>query len=195
MADRLTPLPYEEWGDEAREVLPSFLRRRHLYEGPDARPLPNVLGVLARHLPLGRSWLAFNDVLAEETDLDIRLRELAILRVAWRTRSTYEWKQHVRMGSTAGLTRDHLYAVAEGPEAAVWTPVERALVRAVDESVDEHVLSDQTWAELVTELGERQVMEVLFLIGAYVCFAIVANSAAVPLDVAPEAIDAPELPG
>src|SRR5687767_5903468 len=114
--------------------------------------MPNLLAGLARHLPLGRSWLAFADVLAVESEVDVRLRERVILWVAWRTRSTYEWKQHVRIGADAGLTTEQLHASPAGADDAVWSPVERALLRATDESIDDHLVSDATWSELVGEL-------------------------------------------
>ena len=40
-----------------------------------------------------------------------RLRELAILRVAHRTDSEYEWGQHVKIGLREGLTEDEIAGV------------------------------------------------------------------------------------
>src|SRR5262245_3229883 len=93
---RIEPLPVDQWTDEATRVLPTYLRRPELYLSgkPDAPPMPAALGFLAHHLPLGASWLEFNKVLDKETTLDVRLRELVILRIAWRTRCVYEWNQH-----------------------------------------------------------------------------------------------------
>jgi AhpD family alkylhydroperoxidase len=194
---RLPPLPVEEWGEDARGVLTSYLRRPELYrsDGPDVRPMPGALGLLARHLPLGDSWLSFNEVLDRQTALDLRVRELVVLRVAWRTRAAYEWAQHTRMGHHAGLTVEQLHAIPAGAAADVWTPVERAVLEATDQIVDEFTVDDRTWAHLCEHFGDAELLELLFVAGAYLCFAVVTNSAGLQPDPPTEPIDAPPLPG
>ena len=136
-----------------------YLRRPELYlsGAPDAPPMPIVLEMFANHLPLSVSWLPFTEMLAgDDAKLSVEHRELLILRVAWRTRSGYEWAQHSRMGADAGLTAAQLEAVAEGPAAAVWTPLERTLLTAVDEMIDDHAVGDATWAALASQLRSRR---------------------------------------
>ncbi|MDT3442854.1 MULTISPECIES: carboxymuconolactone decarboxylase family protein [unclassified Pseudofrankia] len=190
---RLTPLPVEAWGDEARAVLPAYLRRPEVFASGE-RPMPNVLGLLARHLPLGNAWLAFNEVLARQTTLDPRLRELTVLRVAWRTRSAYEWAQHTRMGQQAGLTVEQVHAVPRGADAEVWSPVERAVLAAIDQLLDRHDVDDATWTELGGHLPATELLELLFVVGAYLCFAVVTNGAGLAPDPPTEPVDAPTLP-
>ena len=104
---RLAPVPFAEWDYETRTTLLQFLRRpeRYLSGAPDAPPMPIVLEMFAHHLPLSASWLPFTEMLAsDDALLPAAQRELLILRVAWRTRSGYEWSQHSRMGVDAGLT-------------------------------------------------------------------------------------------
>jgi alkylhydroperoxidase family enzyme len=176
---RLAPVPFAEWDEETRTTLLQFLRRpeRYLSGAPDAPPMPIVLEMFAHHLPLSASWLPFTEMLAgDDARLRAEHRELSILRVAWRTRSGYEWAQHSRMGGDAGLTAAQIEAVMEGPAAPVWTPLERALVTAVDEIVDDHVVADATWADLAAHFEPAQVFELLFVIGGYLCLAGVLNS-------------------
>ena len=176
---RLRPLPFAEWDETTRATLLQFLRRPEVYlsGAPDAPPMPIVLEVFARHLPLSATWLPFTEMLAsDDATLSPTQRELLILRVAWRTHSGYEWNQHVRMGADAGLTPAQLEAVAQGPSAAVWSPLERVLLTAVDEIVDDHVLGDATWGALASNLGPAQMFELLFVIGGYLCLAGVLNS-------------------
>jgi alkylhydroperoxidase family enzyme len=193
----LPPLPFEQWSESARTVLPRYLRRPELYlsGGPDAAPMPRALGLFAHHVELGAAWMSFTERLAAaDARLDPRYRELAILRVAWRTESEYEWKQHVRIGLGAGLTTEHLYAVPEGPQADVWTPLERAIIRAVDQTVGSYQIDAATWDELAGQMDEAELLELLFVIGGYLCFAGVANSARLAADPPTETVDAPQLP-
>ena len=142
------PLPVDQWGDEAKEVLPRYLRRPELYLSgkPDAPPMPQALGLFAHHVDLGAVWMTFTQFLAgERSTLDPALRELAILRVAWRTGSVYEWKQHTRIALGAGLTNAQLHALPDGPVAALWTPLERVVLEAVDQIIDTSRVEDATW--------------------------------------------------
>ncbi|MGH8995032.1 MAG: carboxymuconolactone decarboxylase family protein [Acidimicrobiales bacterium] len=160
-------------------MLLSYLRRPELYLSgkPDAPPMPIVLELFAHHLPLSDTWLAFTDMLASgDALLDPVTRELLILRVAWRTRSGYEWTQHRRMGAEAGLNEAQLEAVPEGSDADVWTPKERILLRAVDEMIDDFAVTTDTWDGLTASYGTAEVFELLFVIGGYLCLATVLNS-------------------
>ena len=176
---RLRPLPFDEWDETTRTTLLQFLRRPDLYlsGAPDAPPMPIVLEMFARHLPLSASWLPFTEMLAsDDALLSPAHRELLILRVAWRTRSGYEWNQHSRMGADAGLTTAQIEALAEGATAAAWTPLEQTMVTAVDEIVDDHVISDATWSALAAHFKPAEIFELLFLVGGYLCLAGVLNS-------------------
>jgi alkylhydroperoxidase family enzyme len=176
---RLDPIPFAEWDDHARAVLLPYLRRPELYlsGAPDAPPMPVVMELFAHHLPLSDTFLAFTELLAgEESTLDPADRELLILRVAWRTRSGYEWNQHHRMGGEVGLTEAKLAAVPEGGAAEVFTPREGTLLRAVDEMIDSYGVSQATWDQLAADFVPAQLFELLFVIGGYLCLAAVLNS-------------------
>jgi 4-carboxymuconolactone decarboxylase len=157
----------------------AHLRRseRYLSGAPDALPMPVVLELFAHHLPLSESFLTFTDVMAsDQSKLEPRIRELAILRVAWRTESGYEWNQHRRMGGDEGLTDAQLGAVPEGPTSSVWSATERAVLTAADEMIDHFTVSDETWAALASSFEPAPVFELLFVIGGYLCLAAVLNS-------------------
>jgi alkylhydroperoxidase family enzyme len=176
---RLAPVPFAQWDEETRATLLSHLRRpeRYLSGAPDTPPMPVVLELFAHHLPLSDTFLTFTDLMAgDQSKLEPRIRELAILRVAWRTGSGYEWNQHRRMGGDEGLTDAQLGAVPQGPTSSVWTATERAVLTAADEMIDQFIVSDETWASLVSSFEPAPVFELLFVIGGYLCLAAVLNS-------------------
>jgi len=96
-----------------------------------------------------------------------RETELAILRVAHLRSCEYELVQHRRLGRRAGLTHDELRRVEEGPEAAGWSPRERALLAAVDGLHRDQDLDDGTWAEIREHLNDRECIELVMLVGHY----------------------------
>jgi len=194
---RVTPVPVEEWGDDAVAALSDSFGRetaeRFLAAGTDA--VPNVLGTLLRHPGLAGPFLTYNNVLLFTPTLPPRLRELMVLRVAWRTRSTYEWVQHVRLALSCDVTREEIDAIARGAEAETWTPIEADLLAATDQLVDGYRIDDTTWARLAGHFDERQLVELLFVVGTYTGLAMVFNSLGLELDDELDSVDAPPIPG
>jgi alkylhydroperoxidase family enzyme len=187
---RLAPVPFAAWDEPTRTILLAHLRRPELYlsGAPDAPAMPVVLELFANHLAVSETFLTFTDVLAgDQARLDPRIRELLILRVAWRTRSGYEWNQHSRMGRDEGMTDAQLRAVREGPDAAVWTQVERDLLTAADEMVDAFAVSQTTWDRLSASFDGPVLFEALFVVGGYLCLAAVLNSLGLRGDIASDA--------
>jgi len=147
------------------------------------------------HPGLAGPFLAFNRVLLFTPALPPRLRELMVLRVAWRTRSTYEWVQHVRLAQGCGITPDEVDAIARGADTdATWTPLEADLLAATNELIDGYRVDDATWARLAEQLDERQLVEVVFVVGTYTCLAMAFNSFGLELDPELRTLAAPPLP-
>lgn len=185
-APRLAPLTAARLAPEGRELLRGRLAvaDRYLSGGPDAPPMPGILGLLGHHPRLAANWLAWNAGLLEAPVLDPRDRELLVLRVGWRTRCRYEWAQHVRMAHDAGLTSEQVAAVASDDDAAaeVWSERDRHLLAAADRMVADHRVDDATWRGLAAQFDEAQLLEVLFVVGSYLCLALVLNSAGLEPD-------------
>jgi alkylhydroperoxidase family enzyme len=142
----------------------------------------NALGTLARHPALTRAFNTFNGHVQFATTLSARQRELLVLRVASRRRCAYEWAQHVVQAGDAGLGRDEVDRIAEGPDVPGWSPLERAMLRAVDELLDDAMVADATWRALAGELDDRQLMDLVFTVGAYDTVAMAFRSFGVELD-------------
>jgi 4-carboxymuconolactone decarboxylase len=177
---RLTPRPFAEWDEADRAALLPFLRRPEVYlsGAPDAPPMPVVLELFAHHRALSQAWLPFTEMLSgADARLDPALRELLILRVAWKTRSGYEWRSHQRLAAEAGLSAARVDAVPAGPGADAWTPVERALLTAADEMVDAFCVREETWRTLASYLEPDVLLEALFVVAGYLGLAAVLNSA------------------
>jgi 4-carboxymuconolactone decarboxylase len=194
---RLRAIPAGELGDEARAVLREQFQggaERLLSEGPDAVHPPNVLGTLMHHPQLASRWLADNNVLLNEPSIDPKLRELMILRVAWRTRSPYEWTQHVRIAKQLGMTDEQVETIAGTCDADPWTPLEADLLSATDELIDSYVIDDHTWSRLAEHFDERQLLEIVFIVRSYTCLAMAFNSFGIQLDPDLHDVDAPAIP-
>ena len=94
----------------------------------------------------------------------------------------YEWKQHVVQCGDAGITPHEIDRIAQGPLAPGWSPLEGALLRAVDELVRDACITDETWAVLAGELDTRQLMDVVFTVGCFELIAMFFKSFGVEVD-------------
>jgi AhpD family alkylhydroperoxidase len=147
---------------------------------------PNVFTTLARHRVLFRRWMGFAAKLMPGGKLPRVDAELAILRVAHKTGSEYEWVQHEQMGRAAGLSEEEIARVKDGAEAAGWSPRQALILAAVDELCDRNRIGDELWARLAREFGEVDLIELCILTGHYQMLAMTLNSLAVEPDPIPE---------
>jgi 4-carboxymuconolactone decarboxylase len=172
---RLPPLPADQWDDAVDKALAVML--------PKERRTPenasNILATFVHHPELIKEFLKFNVHLLFRSTLPARERELAILRVAHRTDSEYEWFQHVKMGLREGLTEGDIAALQRG-EAA--DDFDRTILTGVDELMDSYELSDATWAALGDRFDARQRMDFVFTIGCYITVAMALKTFGVELD-------------
>jgi alkylhydroperoxidase family enzyme len=142
----------------------------------------NALGLLARHPDLTRAFNTFNGHILFSSTLSPRQREILVLRVAAVRHSEYEWRQHAVLAADAGLTPDEVARIEQGPGAAGWSPLDGAMVSAVDELLDNAMVTDDTWGMLAAELHIEQLMDLVFTVGAYDALAMVFLTFGVPLD-------------
>ncbi len=182
---RIVPLPPEEWPPEMREAL-AALRPPHARQPPlrrEGRPKAlNALGTLARHPELARAFNTFNGHILYASTLSPRQRELLVLRVAALRNSSYEWEQHAVLAADVGIDPDEIARIVLGPDASGWSEPDQALLRAVDELVEDGMVGDPTWKALADQLDERQLMDLVFTVGAYETLAFAFRSFAVELD-------------
>ncbi len=176
-AQRIPSVRREDWTDEVRDVFA-------IYEGPQAwenGSKYNFMHWFANHPPLAQGWLKYNHALVRG-DFPPALREIVILRVAHRYSSEYEWDQHVLIAGAIGLGTEHFDAVIEGPDATLWSDVQRLCLRAADQLCLNHDIDDETWSALASHFDARQMMELLFLIGSYSMLSWVLRAFRVPTE-------------
>ena len=184
-APRIPPLPPEEWGDDVRAGLAALRPAGATQELRRSKGGPkglNVLGTLAQHPALMQAYHTFNGHILYTNTLDARQRELLVLRVAARRGAEYEWRQHVFIARDLGFTDADIERVAEGPHADGWSPIDAAMLRAVDELVADAQIADDTWAVLAGELDRHQLMDLVFTVGAYDLLAMAFKSFGVEVD-------------
>ena len=143
---------------------------------------PNLFLVLGRHRRLFRGWLRFAGRLMPGGTLPRRETELVILRVAHLRGCAYELAHHRRLAARAKVDGATIERVLAGPDAAGWSPRERAILAAVDELHRTGELGDTTWSALRDHLDERAVIELVLLASHYEMLATTIAALRIPLD-------------
>lgn len=148
---------------------------------PDPLTRLNVFRVLLRR---ERAAKAISDLLLGlmfGSALDARLRELVIMRVAWKTGSEYEWAQHWRIATEAGVSEEDLLGVRAWPGRGFDPPAAAALALA-DEMVTAGVASPPTLAALEGCVGGDAALEAVLAAAAWAMLSSVLRSLRVPLE-------------
>lgn len=120
---------------------------------------------------LGAALQRLGSAIRYESCLTARVRELAILRVAARSNSEYEWFAHERVGRAVGLSDAELAIVRDGFAESLSEPHERTAISTIDLALDGD-LDDAEYALAVKTLGEIQLFELLTLVGYYQTLAL-----------------------
>lgn len=140
-----------------------------------------VYTTLVRNPDVFADFLPFGQRLLHLSTLDPRVRELLIMRVAWRCGAAYIWSHHEVAGRSAGLSEDDLAALATSTIDR-GDPLRAVLLRAADELVVDHRLTDPAWRDLTDRYPTEQVVEVCMLVGQYAMLAGVLNSLGVQIE-------------
>jgi alkylhydroperoxidase family enzyme len=183
---RITPIPPKEWPEGMRTAMAAMrpANPRHPFpeQGGNRPKALNVLGTFAHHPDLATAYHTLTGHILFGSTLSPRQRELLVLRVAAVRGAEYEWKQHVILAGDAGLSPEEVERVAAGPDAAGFEPLERAMVRAVDELVAHATITPATWEELAAGFDEQQLLDLVFTVGTYDVLAMVMRAFDIELD-------------
>jgi len=144
----------------------------------------NIYRALLNHLDLaGATAAQLSMLLWKANRLDNRLRELIIMRVAWRTGSVYEWTQHWHVSLRIGMTEEDILSVRDWPNAKDLDAPARAVLAATDETLDDGRISDATWQNCALHVGgQAELMEMVVAIGNWRTFSEVLRSLDIPLE-------------
>jgi 4-carboxymuconolactone decarboxylase len=176
----LKPLAADEWTDEAYGAVGALFGMSaddvpRAGSGHPRDPLNfDILGVLARHPAMARDFLVYNAFLLQRGELPLRLRELAVLRLAHARRSAFFWGEHVRVATAGGLSAEDIARLARGNND--FDGVDRLVLEATDELIAEGRAQPATWQRLVEQLGTHQAMELIFVVGTYAMLAMACDT-------------------
>ena len=128
----------------------------------------NVYKLLLHSPAIAEIWFELINAARWKTDLDGRLREIAIIRIGYLNRCSYVIKQHVPLLSAAeGLSQEECDALADWRASPFFSERERAALAFADASTRDVDVPDTVFEALRPHFTERQIVELTVLVGAY----------------------------
>jgi 4-carboxymuconolactone decarboxylase len=176
----LPPLDTDDWGDDEYAAVGALMgipgeEVPRAGSGHARDPMNfDIIGVLARHPKMARVFMGYNAFLLQRGELPLRLRELAVLRLAHARRSAFFWGEHFRVATAGGLPEEDITRLARGNDD--FDGVDRLVLVATDEMIAEGRAKPETWRRLVADLGTHQAMELVFVLGTYSMLAMACDT-------------------
>ncbi len=175
---RVPPLRPEDFGEDALRIAAML---RETFGLPEIGDVPDAVATMIRHPLLYQAQMEF---VARRFPLLVFSRrdfELIVLRTAWVCRSDYLWGEHVKAGKVHGLSNDEIERIAQGPDSPGWGERDKAILQAVDDLHRDMRISDEVWTVLARHLDEKELIELLHLVGFHHEIAFTYNSLGVRL--------------
>ncbi|MBU6267223.1 MAG: hypothetical protein KGN34_06770 [Sphingomonadales bacterium] len=143
------------------------------FKGADTNP---VLRTFIHNPVVADLFSQFNIHILVTNTVPVRQRQIAIMRTAWITQATYMWSSHLNTSQSFGLETDLFEPIKHGADDPYFTPFEKVVIRATEDLVERHEVSQANWDALMAEWRPEQMMDFLFTVGAYVTVAGVMRS-------------------
>jgi 4-carboxymuconolactone decarboxylase len=179
--ERMPPIPADKLTEAQKKAVADYkaLRGTDL-TGPPWTVLLRVPSQVVPALQIRLHYL-------NDSALDARLTEFAILIAARRWTNNFEWNAHSAAATRAGLKADIIAAVADGRRPEHPAEDEEILYDFCIELQDNQGVSDRTYARALAKFGEPGIVEMASIEGYYTYLAMVMNAAriTVPPNVTP----------
>jgi 4-carboxymuconolactone decarboxylase len=170
---RLPKLTEAEMTDRQREVSERIAGRRGQTRGPF---------LVWLHSPeLCERVEALGAYTRFESALELRLRELILLIAARHFDAQYSWNAHVVKAAEAGIDAAALERLAAREEPLFAQRDEQVVYSFCTEVLEEHFVSDETFAEALELFGAQGAVDIIGSLGNFSMLAMCLNTFEVDL--------------
>lgn len=138
-----------------------------LEESVKKRTPLNIYRMLVHAPTIATGFLEMGRAILTDSELDPKLRELAILRVGALSEAPYEVFQHRRVAKAVGVEDDKIAAVLNEGSMDSLDDFEQLIIRFTDSVVKDVKASDELFNEVSSHMSPRLISELLLTIGFY----------------------------
>lgn len=150
---------------------------------PDIMTTRNAFRTLSNNPVMAEGVFTQLTTLLNRNTFPTRLRELAIMRIGWVTGSEYEWTQHWRVATTAGIPPEDILAVRDWRQSGRLGAADRAVLAATDEMIERGTIGDAAWAECIRHVTDPAAqVEMVVCIANWIMFSMLLRSLEIPVE-------------
>jgi 4-carboxymuconolactone decarboxylase len=151
----------------------------------------NLYRMLPHAATIAPGFLRMGGAILRESALDPVLREIAILRIGFLSKASYEVHQHKRVARNVGMSDEKIAALENDPQSTVFSPLEKLIIRYTDEVVKNVKASDALFKDLLAALDNRRMAELTLTIGFYMAVSRFLENFEVDIEPQPPVADNP----
>ncbi|MGE5512491.1 MAG: carboxymuconolactone decarboxylase family protein [Bacteroidota bacterium] len=147
-------------------------------------PAPaNIFNMMAHAETCLKPVMKLGGTLLGKLELAPKLRELCLLHAVKLAGGEYEWVQHVPIARDLGCSQAQIDALERGNDgAACFDAQEQAALRFTREAVTKNAASEAALAKAREHLSDREVVELILMIGFYTMLARLTETLGVEQD-------------
>jgi alkylhydroperoxidase family enzyme len=195
---RLRPVPRSEVTDPG--VLATydllFGDRDPVAEPGTATGTPGDWWTVFANAPEVLKHANFGFLLYSRVSVDPQLREIGQTRAGWIMGSQFVFSQHCKSCRALGMSEEKIAAIAAGPAADIWSPLERAILAYTDAlALDRGRVHDEVFEVLKQHLSDTQIVEFTYVVSLYIMHAMMTTALRLEFDDVPERVVEVEGPG
>jgi alkylhydroperoxidase family enzyme len=161
---RLPKATREDFPDDIKYVWDKLVRDP-IAGGGEA--MGNIFLAMGNNPRVLLAYLRMSNPLWAHYGLDVRTRELIILRCAILRHSVYEWHQHVRIGRQAGLRDAEINALHHWDKSDLFTEQEKAILAYTDALAETDHPSQVVYDGVASHLPPATIVGITLLAAFY----------------------------
>lgn len=129
----------------------------------------NIFGTLVNSPKGLRRYKQMTYFIREESAIDPRLRELALVQIGYTAKCAYEYTHHIKTALRYGATPDDIRAIAADSAGlpTALEPLARAVLRAARDLTAGYAVSAGAWETLAAGLPTEALVDLLFAVTTY----------------------------
>jgi 4-carboxymuconolactone decarboxylase len=125
-------------------------------------------GGVRLHSPrLAELWSPIGHYLRDETGLSRRVREVAILITAREHDSRFEWQQHERVATEAGVPRETIGAIKHRASVDELDATDALVIEIGRQVFGDRAVRSDLFASALETFGPRKLMDLVLIMGTY----------------------------
>ena len=147
------------------------------------KKVPNLFATAAHYPAAMKPLLELFDALYNQSDLDPRLLEFVVIKIAYGYQSHYCLTLHKAFALERGVSNADIKAMEDRANWDAFPPAERALLEFTEQFQKEPLdVSDELFAGMRRHYSEGQIVNLTMLMGVASLFGQMANALQIPVD-------------